>query len=80
MSEQNRTLFAIALMGLILMVFFSDWYQEQVSPGSTAPQKPHIESSFSTESDTTEQTLAISKPLTPTPDPVLVDTPELDLV
>ncbi len=76
MSEQNRTLVAIALMGLILMVFFSDWYQEQVSPGSTAPQKPHIESSFSTESDTTEQILAVSKPLTPTPDPVLVDTPE----
>ena len=76
MSEQNRTLFAIALMGLILMVFFSDWYQEQVSPGSTAPQKPHIESSFSTESDTTEHALAVSKPLTSTPDPVLVDTPE----
>ncbi|NQV16754.1 membrane protein insertase YidC [bacterium] len=51
MSEQNRTLIAIALMGLILMVFFSDWYQEQVSPGSTAKEKPYIESSFASESD-----------------------------
>ena len=60
MSEQNRTLVAIALMGLILMVFFSDWYQEKVAPGSTAPQpKPHIESSFSGESDTTEQALSV---------------------
>ncbi len=55
MTEQNRTLIAIALMGLILMVFFSDWYQEKVAPGSTAPQKPHIESSFSSETDTTER-------------------------
>lgn len=51
MSEQNRTLIAIGLMGLILMVFFSDWYQEQVAPGSTTETKPHIESSF-TSSDT----------------------------
>ncbi len=51
MSEQNRTLAAIALMGLILLVFFSDWYQEMVAPGSTAPKKPHIESSFSAPPD-----------------------------
>jgi len=69
MSEQNRTLAAIALMGLILMVFFSDWYQEKVAPGSTAPQKPYIESSFATESDTTE---AVPIAITPivVPDPV----------
>ena len=48
MSEQNRTLLAIALMGLILMVFFSDWYQEKMAPGSTQPRpKPHIESTLS---------------------------------
>jgi len=63
MSEQNRTLVAIALMGLILMVFFSDWYQERVAPGSTAPQKPHIESSFAGESDTTEQAEPIDTPI-----------------
>ncbi len=51
MTEQNRTLVAIALMGLILLVFFSDWYQEIMAPGSTLPQKPHIESSFSAETD-----------------------------
>lgn len=58
MSEQNRTLIAIGLMGVILMVFFSDWYQEKMAPGSTQPQpKPHIESTFSSE-DTSEATLA----------------------
>ena len=70
MSEQNRTLVAIALMGLILMVFFSDWYQEQMVPGSTAPRKPHIESSFSSESDTLKE-VAVA-PLGSTT-PVLVD-------
>ena len=64
MSEQNRTLAAIALMGLILMVFFSDWYQEKVAPGSTTQPKPHIESSFASESDTVEQ--AIVAPATRT--------------
>ena len=59
MSEQNRTLAAIALMGLILMVFFSDWYQEKVAPGSTAEPKPHIESSFAKESDTLAQTMTV---------------------
>ena len=55
MSEQNRTLLAIALMGLILMVFFSDWYQEKMVPGSTQPKpKPHIESTLSAEKDTTQ--------------------------
>ncbi|MBC8374914.1 MAG: membrane protein insertase YidC [FCB group bacterium] len=63
MTEQNRTLVAIALMGLILMIFFSDWYQEKVAPGSTAPQKPHIESSFSSESDTTKQTAVAITPV-----------------
>jgi YidC/Oxa1 family membrane protein insertase len=62
MSEQNRTLVAIALMGLILMVFFSDWYQEQVAPGSTAPKKPYIESSFSDAPDTTEQAVVVQTP------------------
>lgn len=52
MTESNRTLIAIALMGLILLVFFSDWYQEIVAPGSTAPKKPHIESTFTTPTDT----------------------------
>ncbi|MCF7903866.1 MAG: membrane protein insertase YidC [Candidatus Marinimicrobia bacterium] len=49
MSEQNRTLVAIGLMGLILMVFFSDWYQEKMAPGSTQPADPtpHIQSSLS---------------------------------
>ncbi len=66
MTEQNRTLVAIALMGLILMVFFSDWYQEKVAPGSTAPPKPQIESSFSTETeiDTVESTLSDALPAT----------------
>ena len=75
MTEQNRTLVAIALMGLILMVFFSDWYQEQVAPGSTAPKKPHIESSFSGESDTTAQVAFIDTPFvvaSPTPLDTLV--------
>jgi len=63
MTDQNRTLVAIALMGLILMIFFSDWYQEKVAPGSTAPQKPHIESSFSSESDTTEHTPVVNTPV-----------------
>ena len=63
MSEQNRTLVAIALMGLILMIFFSDWYQEKVAPGSTTPQKPHIESSFSSESDTTERVAVTDTPV-----------------
>ena len=72
MSEQNRTLVAIALMGLILLVFFSDWYQEIMAPGSTTQTKPHIESSFSGETDTSstdqlsqpvqEYTAAISEP------------------
>jgi len=62
MSEQNRTLAAIALMGLILMVFFSDWYQEKVAPGSTAKPKPHIESSFATESDTTARVVSTPIP------------------
>ena len=70
MSDQNRTLVAIALMGLILMVFFSDWYQEKVAPGSTAPQKPHIESSFASESDS----LA---PITPQADPIRVQPSEI---
>ena len=70
MSEQNRTLVAIAMMGLILMVFFSDWYQEKVAPGSTAPQKPHIESSFSTETDTTQVAPPLAAPLSA---PVLVE-------
>lgn len=55
MSEQNRTILAIALMGLILMVFFSDWYQEKMAPGSTQPKpKPHIESTLSA-ADTSDQ-------------------------
>ncbi len=71
MSEQNRTLIAIALMGLILMVFFSDWYQEKVAPGSTTPQKPHIESSFSSERDSTERTAIATTPtIVPTQSPV----------
>ena len=73
MSEQNRTLVAIALMGLILMVFFSDWYQEKVAPGSTAPQKPHIESSFSSESDTLEQIPVTITPPAVKPASILVD-------
>ena len=73
MSEQNRTLVAIALMGLILMVFFSDWYQERVAPGSTAPQKPHIESSFAGESDTTKQAEPIDTPIV-LASPSLLDT------
>jgi len=63
MSEQNRTLIAIALMGLILLVFFSDWYQEMVAPGSTQPRKPHIESTFSSETDTVEQGGATNTPV-----------------
>lgn len=58
MSEQNRTLIAIALMGLILLVFFSDWYQEVVAPGSTTAKKPHIESSFTTPSDSSNVVMA----------------------
>jgi len=63
MTEQNRTLIAIALMGLILMIFFSDWYQEIVSPGSTTP-KPYIESTFTT---TTDSTFTESDIVEPTP-------------
>ena len=74
MTEQNRTLVAIALMGLILMVFFSDWYQEKVAPGSTTPQKPHIESSFSSESDTTEPATIVNTPVV-VPSPSPLDTP-----
>lgn len=59
MSEQSRTLVAIGLMGLILMVFFSDWYQEKVAPGSSSKAKPNIESSFAAD-DSTEQ--AVSAP------------------
>jgi len=74
MTEQNRTLVAIALMGLILMVFFSDWYQEKVSPGSTTQPKPQIESSFSAPSDTVEQSpVADTRPANK-PKLVLVDT------
>lgn len=54
MSEQNRTLAAIALMGLILMVFFSDWYQEKVAPQSSTRPKPQIESSFTSNDSTAE--------------------------
>ena len=73
MSEQNRTLVAIALMGLILMVFFSDWYQEKVAPGSTAPQKPQIESSFTSPSDTIQVApVELSSPVISSP--ALVDT------
>jgi len=64
MSEQNRTLAAIALMGVILMVFFSDWYQEKVAPGSTAEPKPHIESSFSS-ADTVEAAPVLKETLAP---------------
>ena len=53
MSEQSRTLVAVGLMGLILLVFFSDWYQELVAPGSTTRPKPNIESSFSGGNDST---------------------------
>jgi len=69
MSEQNRTLVAIALMGLILLVFFSDWYQELVAPGSTTPTKPHIESTFSAEPDTSrlDEADAFVSPATPRP-------------
>ncbi len=75
MTEQNRTLVAIALMGLILMVFFSDWYQEQVAPGSTTPQKPQIESSFSSQTDTTHQEIVTSEDTSPAiTRPALVDT------
>lgn len=73
MSEQNRTLIAIALMGLILMVFFSDWYQEQVAPGSTSPQKPHIESSFTAETDSAGPSL-LKPESAPGPAAVLIDT------
>lgn len=70
MSEQNRTLIAVALMGLILMVFFSDWYQEKVSPGSTTQPKPNIESSFSPADTVTDEAPPVErgKPA-PTPTP-----------
>ncbi len=71
MSEQNRTLVAIALMGLILMVFFSDWYQEKVAPGSTTPQKPHIESSFASETDTSTTTPPVITPRIASQPPIL---------
>jgi len=46
MSDQTRTFLAVGLMGLILLVFFSDWYQEIVSPGSTTLPKPNTEAFF----------------------------------
>lgn len=52
MSEQTRTFLAVGLMGLILLVFFSDWYQEIVAPGSTTQPKPNIESTFSSTPET----------------------------
>lgn len=70
MSEQNRTLIAIAMMGLILMVFFSDWYQEKMAPGSTTREKPYIESSFTAESDSSIE--APSSDLTAPQRPVAV--------
>jgi len=74
MSEQNRTLLAIAVMGLILMVFFSDWYQELVAPGSTRP-KPAIESTLSAEADTvTNTTPEMALPITAAPAATQVDT------
>ncbi len=89
MSEQNRTLLAISLMGLILLIFFSDWYQEIVAPGSTDPVKPHIESSFSATSDSsvvfepettiqdipTPTPLDTSRPLTANETLIIVSTP-----
>ncbi|MCF7826023.1 MAG: membrane protein insertase YidC [Candidatus Marinimicrobia bacterium] len=76
MSEQNRTLAAIALMGLILMVFFSDWYQDKVAPGRTAPVKPQIESSFSTTTDTIETVPVATTMAVEASSPVQVDTLE----
>jgi len=76
MSEQNRTLVAIALMGIILMVFFSDWYQEKVAPGSNSKPKPHIESSFMSEDSSATPVPVQAKPhLSPTQ--VIVDTASL---
>jgi len=74
MSEQNRTLAAIALMGLILMVFFSDWYQDKVAPGRTAPVKPQIESSFSAPTDPIESIPSVTPLAVEASIPVQVDT------
>jgi YidC/Oxa1 family membrane protein insertase len=76
MTEQNRTFLAIALMGVILMVFFSDWYQEKMAPGSTQPKpKPYIESSVSAERDTSiTENQTRPNTVASRPQPVLLDT------
>jgi len=38
-------------MGLILLVFFSDWYQEMIAPGSTTQPKPNVEASYQSPSE-----------------------------
>lgn len=55
MSEQTRTFLAVGLMGLILLVFFSDWYQEMINPGAKTETKPNIESTFSKPSEPVQE-------------------------
>jgi len=85
MSDEKRTLAAVGLMALILLLFFSEPYQRLMNPGSKqeAPAKPNIESSFSAPSDSLESrppaetALAATPPSVPTSIPITMDSTDI---